>query len=130
MLDVNISVQETNSTIFFIDFFYKSQFSHKENGQSSFFTSIILERFWEGCCFYSVTSLNSISPSFFLALVFGIRKARCPWGSTLTACPKDFPSFRNSPKHLSKINLFSVLSSNMSYFDIYYFIDISFFAFC
>ena len=70
------------------------------------------------------------SASFFLALVFGIRKARCAWGSTLTTCPKDFPSFRNLPKHLSKINVFSVLSSNMSYFDIYYFIDISFFAFC
>ena len=49
---------------------------------------------------------------------------------SLTAFPKYFPSFRDLPKHLSKIYLFSVLSSNTSYFDIHYFIDMLFFAFC
>ena len=96
--------------------------------QSSLFTSAILKSSWEGC--YSVTSLNCISTSLDLPRSsIWYQKSKMPRGQILTVFPKYFPSSRNLPNYLSKINLFSVLSSNTSYFDIHYFIDMSFFEF-
>ena len=94
-INVNISVQETNSAILFITFSYKSQLAHKKKSllnqkkilkmfnfiyrklQNPLFTSTILKSCWEGYCWYSVPSFNCILISFYLVLISGIRKGRC-----------------------------------------------------